>query len=699
MSKLSQLQKIRQLKAPTAPFTSVSYIEYQAGRYDLHKLVFPVAVRSTFDQEDGEEQSFAGHFETRLEVERKAVHQAIGDVFASYPDASNQEVIVQQMIEPEYSGVLFAYQAGIWRLELVEGLGEKLVSGKTTPKQLLLPKFDRLDHRVQRLFRVWQTDLKDKALEIALIELSAWAQRLQKAFDSPHGLDIEFAIAKGRLYILQARPITTPDEAEEVLTSANHKEILPPYPSRLMTDIISRSGGDLFQYYKDLDPSLPDRRFLKMAAGMPWINLSALLDIMVHWGLPTQLVCASVGAEDFYRVSLRPHRVVQKIGVFFKVLVQQWTVRKRIKRWLEQTQESHHQARQGRAALWEDHPAVAFEQWTTAFRKLYVELVTNMQILTGAMSGPVSLLNRLGILSKVSDAAKQKSATTDYLNAFQQLSQGRLSIAAFVEQFGHRGFYESDIGQQRFSEYTTAEWQRLLPSFGEENAPDILPAQNQRTTWWAGLFRGAISLIHTRELLRAETMRWFADFRYEIIESTQASQGTAFSPFTYPIDDLELLLQGETTLEQLGQKKYPEQSGWDMDTFVANALGRRLPLPSSNGPKAKVGIGLYPGQVKGQVWRVSAADFTAFDQPPFANAILVAEALDPGWIPFFTKVDGVISYVGGLLSHASIILRESQIPSITQLPRHIELRTGDWIELNGLTGEVVKLEGGRDSGE
>ena len=691
MSKLSQLQMIRHLKAPTAPFNSVSYADFQAGIYSLSGLDFPVAVRSTFDQEDGEEHSFAGHFETRLEVEQEELEQAIAEVFESYPDASNQQVIVQQMIQPEYSGVLFAYTAGIWRLELVEGLGENLVSGKKTPKQLLLPKFDRLDPLVQKLVRVWQTDLKEKALEIGLMELSIWAQRLQKAFGSHHGLDIEFAIANGKLYILQARPITTPNEAEEVLTSANHKEILPPYPSRLMTDIISRSGADLFQYYKDLDPSLPDRHFLKMAAGMPWINLSALLDIMVHWGLPTQLVCASVGAEDFYQVGLRPHRAMKKIGVFLKVLLQQWTVRKRIKNWLQLTQERHHEQQGQRAALWQDDPAEALQQWAVAFRSLYVELVTNMQILTGAMSGPVSLLNRLGLLSKVSDAAKQKSATTDYLNAFQQLSQGTLSHEAFVEQFGHRGFYESDLGQKRFAEYTAAEWQRLLPSTGDQDVPTGPPLKKQATAWWAGLFSGAISLMHTRELLRAETMRWFADFRYELIKNTEAVLEAQPTPFAYSIDDLKLLLAGEITLEELQDRAYPEQSGWDMDTFVANTLGRRLPLPTSNSPKAKVGIGIYPGTVKGQVWRVSAADFAAFDQPPFANAILVAEALDPGWIPFFTKVDGVISYVGGLLSHASIILRESQIPSITQLPRHIELQTGDWIELNGLTGEVKKV--------
>ncbi len=692
MSKLSQLQKIRQLKAPTAPFTSVSYAAFQAGEYAFDRLKFPVAVRSTFDQEDGEEQSFAGQFETRLQVERDGLKSAIADVFNSYPEADGQQVIVQQMIEPEYSGVLFAYTTGIWRLEWVEGLGENLVSGKRTPKQLLLPKFDWMDRWVQPWFRVWTTDLPERTLETGLIDLSIWAQRLQKSFGSVNGLDIEFAIAKGQLYILQARPITTPQEAEEVLTSANHKEILPPYPSRLMTDIISRSGADLFQYYQDLDPTLPNRHFLKMAAGMPWINLSALLDSMVHWGLPTQLVCTSVGADDFYQVRLRPYRAVRKIGVFLKVLLQQWTVRKRITNWLDQTQDQYQRQQEQRIALWEEHPAAAFQEWAIAFRRMYVELVTNMQILTGAMSGPVSLLNRLGLLSKVSDAAKQKSATTDYLNAFQELTQGTLSKEAFVEQFGHRGFYESDLGQKRFAEYAQTEWKRLLIPSGQLQVSPARPAKKRTTIWWAGLFRGAISLMHTREHLRAETMRWFAEFRYELLRNSHTKLGAELSPFSYPIDDLQRLFQGEITPDQLQDKAYPVQSGWDMDSFIANTLGRRLPLPTSNSPQAKVGIGIYPGVVQGRVWRVSAADFTAFDQPPFPNAILVAEALDPGWIPFFTKVDGVLSYVGGLLSHASIILRESQIPAITQLPRHIELRTGDRIELNGLTGEVRKLD-------
>lgn len=74
--------------------------------------------------------------------------------------------------------------------------------------------------------------------------------------------------------------------------------------------------------------------------------------------------------------------------------------------------------------------------------------------------------------------------------------------------------------------------------------------------------------------------------------------------------------------------------------------------------------------------------------------ILVADALDPGWVPFFSQVDGVVAYVGGVLSHASIILRESKIPAVTQLPAQVALKTGDWVEMDGQTGRVDKVENG-----
>ena len=138
-------------------------------------------------------------------------------------------------------------------------------------------------------------------------------------------------------------------------------------------------------------------------------------------------------------------------------------------------------------------------------------------------------------------------------------------------------------------------------------------------------------------------------------------------------------------------ESYPEPSGWDINTFLCNGYGRRIPLEPDSETEAN-GIGIYPGKVRGQVWRVQAAQMAQLNPPPYENIILVADALDPGWVPYFTKVDGVVSYVGGLLSHASIILREAGIPAITQLPANLDLLEGTWVEMDGKKGTVNILE-------
>lgn len=300
MSKLQQLEQIRRWRLPTPRFGSVRYEDFQQGAFALDKLRFPLAVRSSYALEDGGEQSYAGQFTTVLSVEEAQLEEALEEVFNSYPTPEGQQAILQEMIHPEYSGVLFAFREGAWKLELIEGQGEALASGHKQPDTLLLPRFTRADAWASALYPFWQGfPDKEKGLNRALIWLSWYAQVLLQRMDAEHGLDIEFCVSKGRLLLLQARPITTPQEAEEVLTSANHKEILPPKPSPLMTAIISKAGYRLFEYYQALDPTLPRRAFIREAAGMPWINLSALLDVIVHWGCPPSW-CAARWAPRMY---------------------------------------------------------------------------------------------------------------------------------------------------------------------------------------------------------------------------------------------------------------------------------------------------------------------------------------------------------------------------------------------------------------
>jgi phosphoenolpyruvate synthase/pyruvate phosphate dikinase len=73
--------------------------------------------------------------------------------------------------------------------------------------------------------------------------------------------------------------------------------------------------------------------------------------------------------------------------------------------------------------------------------------------------------------------------------------------------------------------------------------------------------------------------------------------------------------------------------------------------------------------------------------------ILVTAFTDPGWTPVLARVGGVVTEVGGLLSHAAVIGREYGIPAILNLNQATKLiQDGDLIKINGKTGELEILE-------
>ena len=699
MSKLSQLETLRQLGLPTAPFCGLSYAAFRAGQWPpaLRKLRFPVAVRSSYSAEDGQAHSHAGAFETCLHVSQEGLPAAVETVFASYPEPADQVVIIQEMVEAQFSGVLFAYREGVWKVEFTEGQGARLVGGQVLPETLLLPHFTQTDRWLGTWLRRWQPfpgQPRYQMLVAPLLHLSVACGRLlaHAPEAAPLGLDIEFAVGRGRLYVLQARPITTPNEAEELLTSANHKEILPPQPSQMMTAVIQSCSAHLFSYYQRLDPALPNRNFIEVSAGMPWINLSALLDTMVSWGLPSSLVCESVGAEDVYRVKARPYQSLRKWPVFGRLLREQLSVVPRTHRWVRNTQKTLLGEIEGRRLMWRNNPELAFNNWLTNLQLVYVDLVSLMQALTGAMSVPVKLLARLGRLPRVSG----KSESTRYLEAFRALQTGELHQAEFVRRYGHRGFYESDIGQKRFSEYSPEDWSQLRMAPGEAPGPESPRPRAARRSLFSGVARPFIRMMLTREWLRHHAMRYFALLREEIQEQTRGRFGEDFDFARFRPQDLSRLLEGSISREEIEGIAYGPQAGWEPDTFLRNRDDRRLPIDLlvNGGGRAQpreYGLGIYPGQLRGQIWRVRQADLQAMRKPDFPRTILLTESLDPGWIPYFVQVDGVLSHVGGILSHGSIILRESRIPSITQVPRHLSLETGDWVEMDGRTGVVRKV--------
>ena len=178
-----------------------------------------LAVRSSARAEDGASKSFAGIFETELNVKndinsvldaiKKVNASATTDVVKAYANDEEQimNIVIQEMVEPQIAGVMFSEAIDIngddvVLFECVEGLADKLVSGSADPAQVIVKvKENQLD----------ETGLR---VEGSLLNLSnlknifPFVNRIKRLSDRP--LDMEWCIDKdGKPYFVQARPITS----------------------------------------------------------------------------------------------------------------------------------------------------------------------------------------------------------------------------------------------------------------------------------------------------------------------------------------------------------------------------------------------------------------------------------------------------------------------------------------------------------
>ncbi|HKZ34127.1 MAG TPA: phosphoenolpyruvate synthase [Candidatus Nanoarchaeia archaeon] len=223
-----------------------SNLKDKPAHYIIKKTPAPVfvAVRSSATTEDLAEASFAGQQETFLNVKGnddllKFVKKCFASLFTpratyyrnkkgfKHEDAS-LAVVIQRMVDSDKSGVIFSKDPSMKRedviIEAVWGLGEGIVSGKISPdryivspdgsqilekeignKRIAITKDAAGGQQVVKLKeeRAKQQVLKDNETT----RLAEIALRLEAHYQKPQ--DIEFAIERNEIYIVQTRPITT----------------------------------------------------------------------------------------------------------------------------------------------------------------------------------------------------------------------------------------------------------------------------------------------------------------------------------------------------------------------------------------------------------------------------------------------------------------------------------------------------------
>ncbi len=99
------------------------------------------------------------------------------------------------------------------------------------------------------------------------------------------------------------------------------------------------------------------------------------------------------------------------------------------------------------------------------------------------------------------------------------------------------------------------------------------------------------------------------------------------------------------------------------------------------------GIAASPGSVTGKARVISGPnEFAQMQQ----GEILVARITTPAWTPLFALAAGVVTDVGGPLSHSSIVAREYRIPAVLGTGAATErLRTGQHVTVDGDAGIVT----------
>ena len=120
------------------------------------------------------------------------------------------------------------------------------------------------------------------------------------------------------------------------------------------------------------------------------------------------------------------------------------------------------------------------------------------------------------------------------------------------------------------------------------------------------------------------------------------------------------------------------------DGEVVTGTYGRVDVPAG----AFVGLAVSAGTIEGRarvILDVAQADLEAGD-------ILVTAYTDPSWTPVFVGVAGLVTEVGGLMTHGAVIAREYGLPAVVGVERATRLiRDGQRIRVNGTNGYVERL--------
>ena len=669
-----------------------------------------VAVRSSGSNEDGADKSYAGVFDSVLEVSAERLMPAVREVVASMTSERAQVygeseesggVLVQTMVAAEYAGVLFTEHpsnAGAMMIELVEGLGEDLVGGRATPQGYAFG-------------RVTGAALQPTEPPIDLAPLLELGRRVERLFGRAQ--DIEWAYAEGRYLLLQARDVTACASRRKDTVGLREAE-----RARLV-ELARRSGvaaDEPFLAQTELTELLPEPTPMSLALMHEMWAPGGSVDLACRsFGIPYEaleeapsLVQGAFGtlwvdrAEERRRrgdlsalAAFRLARSAEALALEFHERVRpRIEARVRLYEWCEL------ESRSGPELL------ELFEELRVRFlTETYVEAERINIAADIYLSDARKRLEREGLDPADSLAHLPPTVVGRSFELLRGLRHGSARVEDYLEHFGHRAPHDFELAEARWREVP----ERVLEL--ARNAADLAPTQHADPD--SSLPHGrlaALEVCRAREFqaLKEEAkhvaLREYAVLRRILLAIGERSGLGQDVFWLRPAELREIRFDraGAALPLELDQRVSRRRQralafrGLGLPSRLSARELERLDL-SGSGPalRSEPGAeGIHGTHVAGShevvgVVRVlqRAEDLASFR----AGEVLVTRFTDPTWAAIFPLAAGLVTEVGGWLSHAAIQAREYGIACIAGAEGALStLATGDLVRL-GLDGSVTRL--------
>ncbi len=708
------------------------------------------AVRSSFSGEDADGSSFAGQFDTLLNVPRDEVPAAVEKVLQSrnkenvgvYRNAMGVNgtsggtvpagsVIIQEMVQPDLAGVLFtANPMGLLNETVIvagAGLGSAVVEDRADTTTYYYNRDDALYYSES------DGEAAPHLTGDQLQKLVELAGRVEALYGRP--MDLEYAIAGDRIWLLQARPVTTLSGKDPVVLDSSN--IVESYPGLTLPLSQSFAKEIYYEIFKallnrstknnpvvaEMDDALKD--MVDMANGRVYYRITSWYRVLNLLPFSDRFIAIwqeMLGVENKQVDAGSPVKRSVKLAMLKNVLYSLRTTPQEMDK-LSQFYDAYSAGlRDDLDRLTQAPPDAASQREKLArlldkYQRLKADIIPRWDItLTNDMDAFLftALSGKRGKdrLSNLSDLESMRPARAMQALAQTAREKGMDSAAyasakaAYIDEYGDRclGELKLETRTYRTDPQLVDDYIRQQLDQNTEALPAPAPAAEDRER--NPFVRRAKISIRNREISRLNRTRIYGIGRTIFTEAGKALRELdllddpmdvfyltipelrdfAASGAGAPLPEPSFRERVRSRKEQYAQfAQLPAYSRLVYDGVIRDKQVRNLTAEDTLRGNELRGLGVSAGRARGEALVVETPDLTL----NAAGKILVTHSTDPGWVFLIQNASGIVAEKGSLLSHTAIITRELGKPAVVGVKDAVRrIRTGMLLDVDAGTGTV-----------